>query len=321
MTLDIVTAIGDALGRGKDQATTNIQTVLAEGETDPIRIRVLAPGHRLLDGLDHQSGDSEAVLPTVHARALPAAGTTLLRRPVTIEDEEDLARVLPLVHDPHLIGEKVAEVIVAVKTGIGEAVEVVSAARGSAQRRRRRRIRAQLLANGANMGSSMSQTCTIKKRYQAFLPLCFCLAHTSCTNKEFRAWLLEEKMVNRETLSKDQERKHFAQFVEDFNTATLPHEKYYNMAKYDARMNMVRNGELLVQDTSYDPNADLAAHTSSHKRAVVEHDSYLNKDQLLALRKVQNERIEAGKMKAMGLEVRNSMGVRMDGNEYEPGRR
>lgn len=38
--------------------------------------------------------------------------------------------------------------------------------------------------------------------------------------QEFRAWLIEEKMVNREALSKDQEKKLFAQFVEDFNTGT-----------------------------------------------------------------------------------------------------
>lgn len=64
------------------------------------------------------------------------------------------------------------------------------------------------------------------------------------------------------------------------------------MAKYDSRMNMLRNGELLPQSNEYDPNADLQAHTASHKRAAVEHDTYLSKDQLEALRKVQNERIE-----------------------------
>jgi len=37
-------------------------------------------------------------------------------------------------------------------------------------------------------------------------------------NQEFRAWLIEEKMVNRETLSKDQEKKLFLRFVEDYNT-------------------------------------------------------------------------------------------------------
>jgi len=134
---------------------------------------------------------------------------------------------------------------------------------------------------------------------------------------EFRAWLIEERMLNRETMSKEQEKKQFSIFVEDYNTATLPHEKYYNMDKFEKRMNQLRNGELLPQASGYDANADMAAHSASHKRAVVEHDSFLSKDQLLALRKVQNERIEAGKMKVLGLEVKNSMGVRMDGNQFE----
>lgn len=30
---------------------------------------------------------------------------------------------------------------------------------------------------------------------------------------------------------------------------------------------------------------------------------------------------QAGKMKVLGLEVKNSMGIRMDGNAFEPGRR
>lgn len=64
------------------------------------------------------------------------------------------------------------------------------------------------------------------------------------------------------------------------------------MAKYDARMNLIRNGELIQQNSEYDPNADLMAHSASHKRATVETDSFLSKEQLLALRKVQNERIE-----------------------------
>lgn len=64
------------------------------------------------------------------------------------------------------------------------------------------------------------------------------------------------------------------------------------MAKYDARMNMMRNGELQPQNTDYDPNADLQAHTASHKRTAAPSETYLSKDQLTSLRKVQNERIE-----------------------------
>lgn len=43
--------------------------------------------------------------------------------------------------------------------------------------------------------------------------------------QEFRAWLVEERHINPETLAKDKQRKEFATFVEDYNTATLPHEK------------------------------------------------------------------------------------------------
>lgn len=41
--------------------------------------------------------------------------------------------------------------------------------------------------------------------------------------------------------------------------------QYYNMTKYETKMNMIRTGESmnLVDDGGYDPNADLAAHSNS----------------------------------------------------------
>ena len=44
--------------------------------------------------------------------------------------------------------------------------------------------------------------------------------NASMYNKEpeFRAWLVEERIINPETISKDQTRKEFAKFVEDYNT-------------------------------------------------------------------------------------------------------
>ena len=35
---------------------------------------------------------------------------------------------------------------------------------------------------------------------------------------EFRAWLVEERKINPETMSKDATKKEFAKFIEDFNT-------------------------------------------------------------------------------------------------------
>jgi hypothetical protein len=77
------------------------------------------------------------------------------------------------------------------------------------------------------------------------------------------------------------------------------------------------------------------AHASKHKKASKEHESYLSKEQLLELRKVQHERIEvciflfifrepdvivlsqASKMKLLGMDVKQNMGVRMDGTVFD----
>ncbi|KAF8840366.1 hypothetical protein BDN67DRAFT_882332, partial [Paxillus ammoniavirescens] len=136
--------------------------------------------------------------------------------------------------------------------------------------------------------------------------------------QEFRTWLLEERKLNPEALSKDQERKEFAVFVEDYNTATLPHEKYYEMEAYERRMASLRSGEFVppVEDT-YDPAADMRAHATKHKKATVERESYMSREQLMELRKVQNERVEIGRMKRLGMEVKQNMGVRMDENMFE----
>ena len=40
---------------------------------------------------------------------------------------------------------------------------------------------------------------------------------------EFRTWLVEERKLNPETLSKDLTKKEFARFVEDYNTGEYPY--------------------------------------------------------------------------------------------------
>jgi len=107
--------------------------------------------------------------------------------------------------------------------------------------------------------------------------------------------------------------------MEDYNTATLPHEKYYNMDEYERRMDALRHGELLPagDELTYDVNADLKAHSNAHKRKAIERESYLSKEQLMELRKVQNERIEAGKMKLLGMDLPQNLGVRMDGTAFD----
>ncbi|KAF7295950.1 hypothetical protein MKEN_01409500 [Mycena kentingensis (nom. inval.)] len=131
--------------------------------------------------------------------------------------------------------------------------------------------------------------------------------------EEFQTWLVEERKVNPETISKDQNRKEFARFMEDYNTATLPDEKYYNMQSYNRRMDALRGGDLVppAEDT-YDPRADMKAHSSAHRKKRGDEDLDLSREHLMELRKVQNERIQAGKMRQLGMEVSHTMGVRME---------
>jgi len=39
--------------------------------------------------------------------------------------------------------------------------------------------------------------------------------------QEFRIWLVEERKINPETVTKERTRKEFAVYVEDFNTGEL----------------------------------------------------------------------------------------------------
>jgi hypothetical protein len=75
--------------------------------------------------------------------------------------------------------------------------------------------------------------------------------------------------------------------------ATLPNEKFYNIEAYERRMNAMRAGEFVPPpDEGYDPEVDMRAHQNNLKRPAVETESYLDKDQLQELRRVQRERVE-----------------------------
>jgi hypothetical protein len=68
------------------------------------------------------------------------------------------------------------------------------------------------------------------------------------------------------------------------------------MEAYQTRMSALRSGEFVPPpEDSYDPAADIIAHQSKHKKQAVETESYLSKEQLLELRKVQHERIEVSR--------------------------
>eukprot|EP00850_Spirogloea_muscicola_P018779 SM000175S03326 [mRNA] locus=s175:272050:274003:- [translate_table: standard] len=50
---------------------------------------------------------------------------------------------------------------------------------------------------------------------------------------EFGAWLAEVRKVDLETLPAPEEKALFKDFMEDYNTATMPSRKYYNIDTYE----------------------------------------------------------------------------------------
>ncbi|BGP12443.1 hypothetical protein JCM10213_006991 [Rhodosporidiobolus nylandii] len=130
---------------------------------------------------------------------------------------------------------------------------------------------------------------------------------------EFHAWLIGEKMQNVELLSKAKEKDFFKEFMEDYNTGTLPHEKYYDMKKYETKMNAVRMGETLDNDDTYDFRKDMEAAASSYRRANTSNAApTLNLKELEELRKVQAERVHKEKMQRLGMDVSDNLGVRQE---------
>ena len=66
-------------------------------------------------------------------------------------------------------------------------------------------------------------------------------------------------LLDTSQLCPDARKLNFYRFVEDYNTATLPHSKFYNMASYERQMNSLRNGNTAdVISCVYDPNVDMA---------------------------------------------------------------
>ncbi|XP_053991125.1 uncharacterized protein LOC128883134 isoform X2 [Hylaeus volcanicus] len=52
---------------------------------------------------------------------------------------------------------------------------------------------------------------------------------------EFQLWLLEIKKENLEMLPSWKERELFREYIEDYNTCTFPHEKYYSLAAWEKK--------------------------------------------------------------------------------------
>ena len=86
--------------------------------------------------------------------------------------------------------------------------------------------------------------------------------------EEFLAWLAEHKGVQQEACGQREMKEHFSTFCEDYNTATLPSEKYYNLKAWYVKdqnrkaaeeQQAARSGEGGFERTNFDDESDRKA--------------------------------------------------------------
>ncbi|KAF9937110.1 hypothetical protein BGZ65_001788, partial [Modicella reniformis] len=135
---------------------------------------------------------------------------------------------------------------------------------------------------------------------------------------EFQAWLMEVKNLNPETIPQSKMKEHFVGFMEDFNTVTMPHEKFYNLNKWEERQRAIRMGEPLPEEKQgsvnlmNDEEQLKMKHRDRRKTNLSNQPQILmTQSQLHELRKVAHERVEADRLRKMGFDAGNR-GVRYD---------
>ncbi|KAI8615699.1 hypothetical protein BC830DRAFT_1121420, partial [Chytriomyces sp. MP71] len=134
---------------------------------------------------------------------------------------------------------------------------------------------------------------------------------------EFRSWLMEVKGISPEERNA---KSYFDEFIEDYNTGTLPHAKYYDMDAWDRKTGAIHGGSgqdasnLLEFDFARDEamlKAQQRASKASRGGAVAA--AGMSVDELRDLKRVQDERTAAEKLRKMGVETKNSTaGVRYE---------
>jgi hypothetical protein len=135
---------------------------------------------------------------------------------------------------------------------------------------------------------------------------------------EFQAWLMEVKHLNPETIPQLKMKEHFLGFMEDYNTVTMPHEKFYNLSKWEERQRAIRMGEPVPEEKqgSVDlRNDEEQLRMKQRDRRKVNlagaPQILMTASQLQELRKISHERVEADRLRKLGLDA-GRKGVRYE---------
>lgn len=127
--------------------------------------------------------------------------------------------------------------------------------------------------------------------------------------QEFYLWLQEVKKINPEVFPRFEMKKMFETFAEDYNTVTLPHKKFYDLEKWEAKQR--KKGRLKAlkkaQEQHFSIENDELRHKSLHSGPT---QPGMSKNDLLEMQRIMRERQQEDYKKKAGMKLDESKGVR-----------
>ncbi|KAI9138091.1 hypothetical protein BKA69DRAFT_1093849 [Paraphysoderma sedebokerense] len=107
--------------------------------------------------------------------------------------------------------------------------------------------------------------------------------------------------------------------MEDYNTATLPHVKYYDIEKWDreqrlkrqrADLRALQDDEEMTIDFSRDEENIRKQHRAG--MTIQQPTMTMSTEQVLELKRIQEERVAADKLRKMGYKPSSNLGIRYE---------
>ena len=98
---------------------------------------------------------------------------------------------------------------------------------------------------------------------------------------EFEAWMREHKQIDPTSLRPSESKQYFSLFIEDYNTATMPSEKYYDLHAFERKRQVLEYQELMAKK-SRDSKGSLTNSTGPVSSSATYHDEMAHRRQLQA---------------------------------------
>jgi len=131
--------------------------------------------------------------------------------------------------------------------------------------------------------------------------------------EEFYLWLQEVRNISPDTISQPNMKKIFADFMEDYNTCSMPHEKYYNLSKWEREQKTKKDRndqfDVKVYNTInvLDDEERLKQERSQKKEKL---KPLMSEHQIMELKRLEQERVELDRQRKLGLKPKSNLGIR-----------